>query len=112
MGEAIIKVNPMRLPKPLLPPTRSVRIPEKPGNLYEYDYKLDEKRRKAALGPDAPPRRRGKGPLWTWEQEDKMIRLMDEGVSLEEAAKAIGRTVEATKLRIRKVKKDGRMLRD
>lgn len=112
MGKASLKINPARLPKPPLPPTRGVKSVARLGNLYDYDYFTDEKRRKQFLGPDAPPRKRGGGNLWTWEQEDKMIRLMDEGTSLEKTAEAIGRTIEATRMRIRKVKKDGRMLRE
>ena len=99
-----IKVNVAQLPKPPYPPTRSVRIIEKPDTPFEimdFDEESMAGRRKRALESRAKNQENG----YTAEQEALIMALYKQGMPTEAIADKLGRTKTAIKQKIEKLRK-------
>ena len=110
MAYAKLKVDPSKLPIPPLPPTLPCRVDPPSGLGYEQ-YTQDEKDcRTAALRLTRDDRKKhGFGKQWTYEEESAMLDLLQNGNTVEETARILGRTVQAIKGRQAHIRTSGRI---
>lgn len=97
-----IKVNVAQLPAPPYPPTKPVRIIEKPDRPYEMiDFEHMDERRERARESRAKTMNNG----YTAEQEALIMALYKQGMPTEAIAEKLGRTKAAIKQKIEKLRK-------
>ena len=108
--KAKLKVDPRKLPPSPYPPTKTVRIIEKPDIQYEArdyasdfkaDYEKMAQRRKRAVQSRAQSMQNG----YTAEQEALITALYKQGVNYEDIAKKTGRTKHAIRQKIGNLRK-------
>lgn len=109
---AALKCDPRRLPKPLCPPTKAVRVPEKvdiPWEAHDWqsDWKVDkekmEERRRRAV--KAMRQHYAVKNAYTPEQEEQLIRMYKSGASFKEIADSVGKSERAVKAKIDRMRK-------
>lgn len=115
-----LKVNPRALPKPLLEPTRAVRIGEvvsasEAAHLSAEigEWKKDNKafRESARRGLEISTKAR-RINQWTPEKDEELLRLRAAGKSYSEIVEITGRTLSAVEHRLGLLKKQGRYSAD
>ena len=109
---AVLKVNPRKLPVPILPPTRAVKTIVRPDKAYEtIDYAsqyesdkkiMDERRKRAA---ESTRKTYAQKSAYTVEQETMIIDLYKMGVCTGEIAERVGKSKTAVKQKIEKLRK-------
>ena len=111
MANAKIRINPARLPKPLLPPSMPRRIDihrEFNGVVYTED---EIEKRTAGLRLTRYERKnRGFGKTWTYQEEARLIKLWASGATIEEITEKMGRSYWSVKGRINKIRSSGRIV--
>ena len=110
---AVLKVNPRKLPVPILPPTRAVKTIVRPDKAYEtIDYAsqyesdkkiMDERSKRAA---ESTRRTYAVKNAYTPEQENEIIELYKSGMRTVDIAEKVGRTKTAIKQKIEKLRKE------
>ena len=103
-----IKIPPGKLPKPLLPPTREVRVQEKPEIAFEQElcWQPEERRREGlAKGRTSKDRK----DRWTPQEERKIQDLKAKGFTINRIAEETGKTPRAVEARLRRIRKMGLM---
>ena len=96
---ASIKVNPAKLPKPKLPPTKPVDIG------YDKMSYIPNIRTGNAVQPPKPEEPDKKG--WTQRDERLLRKLKLGGMKDKDIAKNIGRTLYSVKWKIKEMRKAG-----
>lgn len=107
-----LKINPQKLPVPLLPPTKPVRSVERPDKAYEtIDYasqyeadkkKMEERRKRAG---ESTRKTYAQKSAYTVEQENMIIDLYKMGVCTGDIAERVGKSKTAVKQKIEKLRK-------
>lgn len=108
--KCVLKVDPSRLPASPYPPTKMVRIIEKPDVQYEArdyasDYKADAEKMKERRKRAAASRAKTMQDAYTAEQEALITALYKQGVNYEDIAKKTGRTKQAIRQKIGNLRK-------
>lgn len=93
---ASIKVNPAKLPKPKLPPTKAVDIG------YDKNSYIPNIRAEYSKKPEEPDK---KG--WTQRDECVLRKLKNGGMKDKDIAKNLGRTLYSVKWKIKEMRKAG-----
>ena len=96
---ASIKVNPAKLPKPKLPPTKAVDIGT---DKLSYIPKIRAEYPKPQAEPVEPDK---KG--WTQRDERILRKLKNGGMKDKDIAKNLGRTLYSVKWKIKEMRKAG-----
>ncbi len=103
--KAVIKINPSRLPKPLLPPTKPVRIdtdiPTHHSDGPKWKYQTNEERKKKAC-----MNRKTRVDAWTPEQDETIWKMYyEKKMTLEQIGEEMGRTRLAIHSRLQRLRK-------
>lgn len=103
--KAVLKIDPDRLPKPLLTPTKPVRIdmdiPARRSGAPTWKFPQNEERKKKAC-----INRKPRVDAWTPEQDRKIWKLYyGEKMTLEQICEEMGRTRLAIHSRLQRLRK-------
>ena len=117
MANFRVRIDPKRLPAPILPPTRTVMTPEKPDHPYEYDITKErlesqsaerKKERNQRRKDGMDKGRRNRKAIWTAKEEAQVWELHEKGYTLDEISGVMGRPPSGVENRLRKIRREKR----
>ena len=110
MRVANIKINPEKLPKPLLPPSMPCKI-DIPSSYGRYgDSDMAERIGGGPMVETWERKDRGNGKMWTYQEEAELLEMHKKGKPIAEIAQALGRTEWSIKGRLVKIRSGGRIV--
>lgn len=107
---AVLKIDPKKLPAPPIPPTKPIRLIEKPDIAFEAkdyasDFKADAKKMAERRKRAAESRQRTMQDGYSKEQEALIMALYKQGICYEAIAVKTGRTKAAIRQKIANLRK-------
>jgi len=110
MANARVKINPARLPEPLLPPTLPMRV-DPPRAILDNDSADERDARTNGFRLTSYDRKKqGFGRAWTYQEEEELLALRKSGDTVEEIAEKLDRTMWSVKARLSRIQSSGRIV--